>query len=53
VGGNQIMGVRMDVGSGPEVRVDNENNESKSIFETCLNIVQGGGLYIRVREHSH
>jgi len=33
-------------------RVDNENN-NQSRYSNISNIVQGGGLYIQVREHSH
>jgi len=48
---NRIMGVRWmsEVTRG---RVDNENN-NQSQYSNILNIVQGGGLYIQVREHSH
>ena len=47
---NQITGVgwMLEVTRG---RVDNENNIKVDIRTS--NIVQGGGLYIRVREHSH
>jgi len=41
----------MDVGSD-RGRVDNENN-NQSRYSNISNIVQGGGLYIQVREHSH
>ena len=49
--GNWIMevGVMLEVTRG---QVDNENN-NQSRYLNILNIVQGGGLYIRVREHSH
>ena len=51
VGGNRITGVgwMLEVTRG---RVDNENN-NQSRYSNMSNIVQGGGLYIRVREHSH
>ena len=51
VSGHQITGVRWmtEVTRG---RVDNENN-NQSQYSNISNIVQGGGLYIRVREHSH
>ena len=51
IDGNQIMGViwMLEVTRG---RVDNENN-NQSRYSNISNIVQGGGLYIRVREHSH
>ena len=51
VSGNQITGVgwMSEVTRG---RVDNENN-NQSQYLNISNIVQGGGLYIRVRGHSH
>ena len=51
VSGNLITGVgwMSEVTRG---RVDNEN-DNQSRYSNISNIVQGGGLYIRVREHSH
>jgi len=48
VSGNRITGVgwMLEVTRG---RVDNENN-NQSRYSNISNIVQGGGLYIRVRE---
>jgi len=43
------IGVMLEVTRG---QVDNENN-SQSRYSNILNIVQGGGLYIQVGEHSH
>jgi len=51
VGGNRITGVgwMSEVTRG---QVDTENN-NQSPYSNISNIVQGRGLYIQVREHSH
>ena len=51
MGGNWIMGVGWMSGV-TRGQVDNENN-NQSQYSNISNIVQGGGLYIHVREHSH
>ena len=43
------VGLMLEVTRG---QVDNENN-SQSQYSNILNNIQGGGLYIQVREHSH
>ena len=51
VGRNRITGVgwMLEVTRG---RVDNEN-DNQSRYSNISNIVQGGGLYIQVKGHSH